>query len=46
MTMALVDYLIARGGLPPRRGQAYDYVLALRFVPSKSARTIAERMRG
>ncbi|MGD9892997.1 MAG: hypothetical protein AB7U18_17095 [Dehalococcoidia bacterium] len=25
---ALVDYLIARGGPPPRRGLAYDYVLA------------------
>ena len=26
--MALVEYLIARDGLPPRRGLAYDYVLA------------------
>ena len=26
--MALVEYLIARAGLPPRRGLAYDYVLA------------------
>ena len=26
--MALVDYLIAREGLPARQGQAYDYVLA------------------
>ena len=26
--MPLVDYLIAREGLPARRGQAYDYVLA------------------
>lgn len=26
--MALVDYLIAREGIPPRRGLAYDYVLA------------------
>lgn len=26
--MVLVDYLIARDGLPPRRGRAYDYVLA------------------
>jgi PRTRC genetic system protein A len=26
--MPLVDYLIARDGLPPRRGQAYDYLLA------------------
>ena len=26
--MALVEYLIARDGLPPRRGAAYDYVLA------------------
>ena len=24
----LVDYLIARDGLPSRRGPAYDYVLA------------------
>ena len=26
--MALVDYLVARDSLPPRRGLAYDYVLA------------------
>ncbi|MBI4496619.1 MAG: hypothetical protein HY689_01810 [Chloroflexi bacterium] len=26
--MPLVDYLIARDGLPPRSGDAYDYVLA------------------
>lgn len=26
--MALVEYLVARDGLPPRRGLAYDYVLA------------------
>ncbi len=26
--MALVEYLIARDSLPPRRGAAYDYVLA------------------
>lgn len=26
--MALVEYLIARDGLPPRQGLAYDYVLA------------------
>lgn len=26
--MALVEYLIARDGVPPRRGLAYDYVLA------------------
>ncbi len=26
--MALVDYLVARDGPPPRRGLAYDYVLA------------------
>lgn len=26
--MALVDYLVAREALPPRRGLAYDYVLA------------------
>lgn len=26
--MPLVDYLIARTGLPPRSGDAYDYVLA------------------
>jgi PRTRC genetic system protein A len=26
--MRLVDYLIARDGVPPRRGLAYDYVLA------------------
>ncbi|MHB0870194.1 MAG: hypothetical protein ACYC66_13030 [Chloroflexota bacterium] len=26
--MPLVDYLIARNGLPARQGQAYDYVLA------------------
>ena len=26
--MALVDYLVARDGLPPRRGLGYDYVLA------------------
>ncbi len=25
--MPLVDYLIARDGVPPRRGLAYDYVL-------------------
>ena len=28
LTMALVEYQIARDGLPPRRGLAYDYVLA------------------
>lgn len=26
--MGLVDYLIARDGIPPRRGLAYDYILA------------------
>ena len=26
--MALVEYLIARDGVPPRRGLAYDYILA------------------
>ena len=28
MTPPLVDYLIARRGLPPRSGLAYDYVVA------------------
>ena len=28
MSVALVDYLVAREGPPPRRGLAYDYVLA------------------
>jgi PRTRC genetic system protein A len=28
VSMALVEYLIARDGMPPRRGLAYDYVLA------------------
>lgn len=28
MNLALVDYLIARDGVPPRSGLAYDYVLA------------------
>ena len=28
MSQPLVDYLVARTGLPPRRGSAYDYVLA------------------
>src|SRR5207237_16691 len=27
LTLPLVDYLIARDGMPPRCGQAYDYVL-------------------
>lgn len=26
--MALVDYVVARDGIPPRHGMAYDYVLA------------------
>jgi PRTRC genetic system protein A len=26
--VVLVDYLVARAGVPPRRGSAYDYVLA------------------